>query len=220
MYTDVLFINRSLNTNVSRIGMFMARDTGSGLPDEEPEQVLWHLIENCAHDWRHKVRINHDPWLQVLDHDGNIPAAEPVSGLLGENGAGVARQLGRQLDRRLGRRLGLKVRAVAGQDKLDVSSTSARRLAQVAVIRNGRATAIRKLPTPGLSVQMDISNRLIFCADMRLAPGAMITADDVNVSLRAFDLANIRSMTVYMLGGRRGPKSEAIKFMPADICRW
>jgi hypothetical protein len=93
MYTDVLFVNRSLNTNVSAVGVFFGGDIGYSAPVDRQKTLLWRLIEHCGYDWRRPLRISWDATCALRSHDGNVVANKNLRLLLTQKKARIVARL-------------------------------------------------------------------------------------------------------------------------------
>lgn len=63
MYTDIRFVNKSLNANVREIGVFFGDMNREG---DEQSTPLWRIIKHCGFLWEHPFRIQ---WHQGLATD-------------------------------------------------------------------------------------------------------------------------------------------------------
>ncbi len=60
MYTDIEFVNRSLNPNVSRVGVFLGELKRIPSPDGGEKILLWEVIRNCNFLRHHPLRVYWD----------------------------------------------------------------------------------------------------------------------------------------------------------------
>jgi hypothetical protein len=212
MYTDIQFINYSLNPHLPKAGLFFDGGIGRRGKGAKPDTLLWHLIQKCGFHWRHPIRIHWDFACQFYDKSGNSIARKELP----DPSAGRRRKL--NVAARLG--VDLNIVTVGGQEVLRVAKTGKSRVHRVELLKNGIPVAARRLSRPETAVSFDLTNTLSLCADMRLDEGDGIEPNNVNITRRTFDLMGLRSVTIYMKGGEPGPSSGPIYFAISQIKRW
>ena len=208
VFTDIRFVNRSLNTNVRSVAIFGGRAPNAGDRGAIDPPRIWHLIEACPYLWSHPVRLGWDPLCQFFDADQKLISAHDLSRL--EARPSAQKALGMALARDI----------VEGQEVLRVVKTDAQGVHRVRLLRAGKPVADKLLAVPGAAAAFALFGRLSYCADMRLTVGAPVSEASLNASLTTLDLTGLRSLTVFMIGGDPGPMAPPLRFVAADRRKW
>lgn len=204
MYTNIRFVNRSLNPHLPDIGAYFGCDSS----DHNVQSRLWYLIRRCGFLWWHPVRIYWDHICEFHARSGNRIARCKLQTLIKypeiQNLLGIVARLD----------------LVEGQEVLKIERTGKSKVMCVTLLINGRPIAEGSLSRNGSVTSLPVAHQLSFCADMYLNQEDVVRRKNTNISQCTFDLTGLRSVTISMKGGQPGPNSEPIKFVATHIKRW
>lgn len=193
MYTDIRFVNQSLNWHCRNVAVYFRTDPLSGSPD-----LAWTCIHNCRYDWWRPFRIAWAFDCRLYDLYGNY--SPPIALRPGLS----ARPL-----QRFG--IGLTWSAEACAPTVTFQRRGNNEAAGIALENQGRLLAQKPFGS-GRILQFHLPDRFFICADVRTSEGRHIAPGEINVSETQFDFRGWRSFSIFMQGGGPGPFSKQIQF--------
>ncbi len=204
MYTDIQFVNRSLNPNLPSVGMYFGKGdiaTGSQI-------LLWHLVTRCGFLWCHPVRVHWDYLCEFRGRNDKSLFRGSLQNLL------ACRELADDFG------INIQSTITQGQETLRIFKTTKSIVERMSLLRNGVPAAAVSFPWPGNALSVPVTSRISLCADMYLKECDVINDKNLNRSQHSFNLQGIRSLSIHMKGGQPGPHSEPIYFVATHLTHW
>jgi hypothetical protein len=197
MTSVVTFENRSLNRNVTRVGLFWGRPADFA---EARRPLTWQVILRCPYLWHRTFQIDLRLSVRFLSAEGNVTPDIAVPASTGF------------------REFMLEPYRDGDKIVMNLRTPKKHPYRKVQLVRGGFPVADAWLPQDG-SCEVAVSDILTFSPDMTTRAGVPVDLREIVEGTRSFDLHGITSMRVAMQGGKPGPASDHIHFEPYNVIR-
>lgn len=204
MYTDLTYINLSMDASLPRI-IVLQKNLGQG--DTHP-LIAWKVIRNCGYEWSHPIRFDWGLSLGLSDIHGN------ESPRVSLEGKGVQHQMCSGTDG------GVIVKAGPGQMEISVSNRTSRESYTARIYRSGCLLAVRPRVLPGETVNFHFNNTILIGTGLRVSQGQPLHPGRLSDFKTQMDLSGLKKARILMLGGGPGPGSKPLRFFLEGREKW
>ena len=204
MYTDLTYINLSMDANLPRI-IVLQKNLEQG---DNQSPIAWKVIRNCGYEWTHPFRFDWGLSVALADIHGN------ESPRISMDRQGI--------QRRVRTRTGGSIIVKAGPGPMDISvsnqTTGESFIAKI--YRSGRLLAVCPWIRPGEEVNFQFNTTILIGTGLRVAEGRQLHPGRLSDFKTQIDLSGLKKARILMLGGGPGPGSTPLNFFLEGKERW